>query len=129
MLHFKPAFSLSFFTFIKRLLSSFLLSTIRVISLAYLRFLLFLLAILILAYDSSSLAFCMMYSAYKLNKQADNIQPCHNTFQTLNQSICPCPVLLLIDLNTGSQETGEVIWYSNLSENFPVCCDPQSQRR
>ena len=25
--------------------------------------------------DSSSLAFCMMYSAYKLNKQGDNIQP------------------------------------------------------
>ena len=128
MLHFKPAFSLSFFTFIKRLFSSFLLSTIRVISFAYRRFLLFLLAILIPAYDSSSLAFCMMYSAYKLNKQADNILPCHNTFQILNQSICLCPVLLLIDLNTGSQETGELIWYSNLSENFPVCCDPQSQR-
>ena len=70
----------------------------------------------------------MMYSAYKLNKQADNIQPCHNTFPILNQSIRLCPVLLLIDLNTGSQETGKVIWYSNFSENFPVCYDPQSQR-
>ena len=27
------------------------------------------------ACDSSSLAFCMMYAAYKLNKQGDNIQP------------------------------------------------------
>ena len=27
------------------------------------------------SYESSSLAFCMMYSAYKLNKQGDNIQP------------------------------------------------------
>ena len=27
------------------------------------------------AYASSSPAFCMMYSAYKLNKQGDNIQP------------------------------------------------------
>ena len=25
--------------------------------------------------DSSSLAFCVIYSAYKLNKQGDNIQP------------------------------------------------------
>ena len=37
--------------------------------------LIFLLAILIHACDSFSLAFCMMYSAYKLNKQGDNIQP------------------------------------------------------
>ena len=34
----------------------------------------FLLAILIPAYASPSPAFCMMYSAYKLNKQGDNIQ-------------------------------------------------------
>ena len=47
MLSFKPAFSLSFFTFIKRLFSSSLLSAIRVVSSAYLRFLIFLLAILI----------------------------------------------------------------------------------
>ena len=31
--------------------------------------------ILIPACDSSSLAFCMMYSAYKLNEQGDSIQP------------------------------------------------------
>ena len=36
---------------------------------AYLRLLIFLLAILIPACNSSSLAFLMMYSAYKLNKQ------------------------------------------------------------
>ena len=35
----------------------------------------FLPPILILACASSSLAFLMMYSAYKLNKQGDNIQP------------------------------------------------------
>ena len=35
----------------------------------------FLPAILIPACDSSSLAFSMMYSAYKLSKQGDNIQP------------------------------------------------------
>ena len=32
-------------------------------------------AILIPAFVSSSPAFLMMYSAYKLNKQGDNIQP------------------------------------------------------
>jgi len=46
MLSFKPIFSLSSFTFIKRLFSS-LLSAIRVVSSAYLRLLIFLPAILI----------------------------------------------------------------------------------
>ena len=36
-----------------------------------------------------------MYSAYKLNKQNDNIQPCHTTFPVLNQSIVPCSVLIV----------------------------------
>ena len=75
MLSFKPAFSLSSFTFIKRLFSSHSLSTIRVVLSAYLRLLAFLLAVLIPVYDSSNLAFRMMCSAYKLNKQGDNIQP------------------------------------------------------
>ena len=44
---------------------------------AYLRLLIFPLAILIPAYASSSPVFLMMYSAYKLNKQGDNIQPWH----------------------------------------------------
>ena len=75
MLSFKPAFSLSCFTFIKRLFSSSSLYAIRVVSLAYLRLMIFLLVILIPACASSSLAFCIMYSAYKLNKQGDYIQP------------------------------------------------------
>ena len=75
MLSFKPAFSLSYFTFIKRLLSSSSLSAIRVMSSAYLRILIFLSAILIPACASSSPEFHMMYSAYKLNKHGDNIQP------------------------------------------------------
>ena len=73
MLSFQSNFSLSSFTFIKRLYSSSL-SAIRVVSSAYLRLLIFLLAILIPACDSSSPAFLMMYSAYKLNNQGDNIQ-------------------------------------------------------
>ena len=42
---------------------------------AYLGLLIFPRSILIPACASSSLAFCMMYSAYKLNKQGDDIQP------------------------------------------------------
>ena len=75
MLHFKPVFSLSPFTFITRLFSSSLLSDIKVVSAAYLRLLTFLPEILIPVYDSSSLAFHIMYSVYKLNKQDDNMQP------------------------------------------------------
>ena len=59
MLNFKPAYSLSSFTLIKRLFSSFSLSAINVVSSACLRLLIFLLAILIPACDLSSLAFCM----------------------------------------------------------------------
>ena len=49
--------------------------TLEWVSSAYLRLLIFLLAILIPACASSSPVFLMMYSAYKLNKQGDNIQP------------------------------------------------------
>ena len=75
MLSFKPTFSLSSFTSIKRLLSCSSISAIRVVSSAHLKLLIFLLAIWIPAWVSSSPAFLMMYSAYKLNKQGENIQP------------------------------------------------------
>jgi len=87
MLSIKPTFSLSSFTFIKRLFSSSSLSAVTVVSSAYLRLLIFLLAIFIPVYASSSPAFHMMYSAYKLNKQGDNIQPWHTPFPIWNQSI------------------------------------------
>ena len=93
MLSFKPAFSTSYFTFIKRLFSSSSLSAIRVVSTAYLQLLIFLPEILISIWDLSSLAFYMMYSAYELNKQGDNIQLWHAPFPTLNQSVFPCPIL------------------------------------
>ena len=85
-------FSLSSFTFIKRLFSSSLLSSIRVVSSAYLRLLIFLPAILIPAYASSSLAFHISH-AYKLNRQGDNMQPWHTPFPIWNQSVVPCAVL------------------------------------
>ena len=57
MLSFKPAFSLSSFTFIKRLFSSSSLFAIRVMSSAYLRLLIFLLSTLIPACAVSRTAF------------------------------------------------------------------------
>ena len=92
MLSFKPTFSPFSFTFIKRLFSSSSLSAIKVVSSAYLRLLIFLPAILIPAYASSSPAFLMMYSTYKLNKQGDNIQPQRTPSPIWNQ-IVPCSVL------------------------------------
>ena len=90
---FKSTFSLFSFTLIKRLFSSSLLSAIRMVSSAYLRLLIFLPAILIPACASSSLAFHMMYSAYKLNKQGKNIQPWCTSFLLWNQSLVSYPVL------------------------------------
>ena len=93
MLSFKPAFSLSSFTFNKRLFNYSSASAIKVVSSAYLRLLIFLPAILIPVCDSSSLAFLMMYFVYKLSKQGDNTQPWCTPFPILNQSIVPCSVL------------------------------------
>ena len=95
MLSFKPTFSLSSFTFIKRLFSSSSLSAIRMVSYAYQRLLVFLLAILIPACASSRPAFCLMHSTYKLNKLGDNIQPWCTPFPIWNQSVVPCPFLIV----------------------------------
>ena len=92
MLSFKPSFSQSSFTFIKRLFSSSSLSAISVVSCAFLRLLIFLLAILIPAWAWSSPAFHMMYS-YKLNKQDHNTQLWQTSFPIWNQSVASCPVL------------------------------------
>ena len=87
MFSFKPTFSLSTFTFVKRLFSSSLLFAIMVVSSVYLRLLIFILAVLLPACASSSMAFYMMYSAYKLNKQGDNVQPWGASFPIWNQSV------------------------------------------
>ena len=121
MLSFKPTFSLLSFTFIKKFFNSSSLFSIRVVSPAYLRLLIFLLAILIPACASSSPAFCMMYSAYKLNKQGDNIQPWCTPFPIRNQPVVPCLVLTVASWPAYRflQEAGQVVCYSNLFQNFP----------
>ena len=96
MLSFKPAFTISSFTFIKRLFNSASLSAMRMVSFAYLRSLIFLLGNLILTWASSSLAvFHMMHSTYKLNKQGGNIQPWHAPYPICNQSVVTYPVLTI----------------------------------
>ena len=101
MLSFKPTFSLPSFTFIKKFFSSSLLSAISVVSSAYLRLLIFLLAILIPACASSSPVFLVMYFAYRLNRQGDYIQPWHTPFPIWNQSVVPCPVLTVASWPAG----------------------------
>ena len=96
MLSFKPTFSLFYFTFINSLFSSSSPSAIRVVSSAYLRLVILLSAILIPACASSSPAFLMMYSAYKLIKQGDHIQPWRAHFPIWNQSVVPCPTILTV---------------------------------
>ena len=118
MLSFKPTFSLSF-TFIKRFYSSSSLSAITVLSSAYLRLLIFLLAILMPACASSSPAFLVMYFAYKLNKQGDNIQPWHTPFLIWNQSVFPCPVLTIASWQGPRvcQILDFIQWYSKLHKH------------
>ena len=94
-IEFKPTSSFSSFTLIKRLFNSSLLSAVRVVSSTYLRLLIFLPAILIPACDSTSLAFCLMCSVYKLNKRGDNKKPFCNAFSILNQSVVPYRVLIV----------------------------------
>ena len=115
MLSFKPTFSLSSFS--KRLFSSSSLSAIRVVSSAYLRLLIFLLAILIPVCASFSPEFLMMYSAYKLNKQDDYIQPCLDVLLFLfgTSQLIPCPVLITQIVKKGS-------YFSTSSSTFVICC-------
>ena len=130
MLNFKPTFSLSSFTFIKKCFSSSWLSAIRVVSSAYLRLLIFLLAILIPACASSSLTFRMMHSANKLNKHDDNIQPWCTPFPIWNQSVIPCPVLTVASWPAYRFLRRQVRW-SGITISwriFHIFCDPHSQR-
>ena len=116
MLSFKPAFSLASFTLIKRLFSFSSLSAIKVVSSPYLRLLTFPPAILIPACASSHLAFHMMYSAYNLDKQGDNIQPWCTLSPIWNQSIVSCPVLTVASRPAYRFLRRQVRW-----SGIPIC--------
>ena len=120
MLSFKPAFSFPSFTFIKRLFFiSSSLYAIRVVLSAYLRLLIFLPAILILAYASSSSSLHMMYSAYKLNNQDDNLQPWLLLSQFGTRPLFHIQFCFFLTCIQISQDAGKVVWYSHLFQDFP----------
>ena len=110
ILSFKLALSLSSFTLIKRLFSSSSLSAIRIVSSAYLRLLMFLPPILIPACNSSSPAFLMMCSAYRLSKQNVRRHACHTSISILNQSIVPYRVLTVVSWPTNRFLRSQVMW-------------------
>ena len=117
MLSFKPVSPLS--SFIKRLFSSSSLSAIRVVSSAYLKLLIFLLAILIPACASSSLAFHMMHFVYKLNRvTVYSLDVLLSQFETSPLFHIQFQLLHLTCIQI-SQEAGKVFWYSHLLKNFP----------
>ena len=126
---FKPALSLPSFTLIKRLFSSSSLSAITVASSTYLRLLMFLPPILIPACNSSSPAFLVMWSAYRLNKRW---QKTALSYSFLNPEPVSCSIqgsnCYLSTRIQVSQDTGKMVWYSHLFKSFPVCFDPHSQR-
>ena len=80
----------------------------RVVSSAYLRLLIFFLAILIPPYDSSSPSFCMSFSPYEFNKHRDDIQLYHTPF---------CFPLLVLILWTES-EANRINTQSTFSKCF-----------
>ena len=80
------------------------------VSSAYLRLLIFLPAILIPACASFSPAFLMMYSAYKLNKQGDDIQPWSTPFLIWSQSVVSCPFLTVASQPTYRFLQRQVRW-------------------
>ena len=61
----------------------------------------------------------MMYSAYKLSKHGDKIQPWCTSFPIWNHSVVPCPVLTVASWPAISQEAVQVVWYSHRFQNFP----------
>ena len=123
MLSFKPNFSLSSFTFIKKLFRSSSFPAIRVVSSAYLRLLMFPQAILIPGCTLSSPAFHMMYSASWQTSSLTgwqytaliyffpSLEPvCYSMFSS------NCCFLTCIQI---SQETSNVFSYFHLLKNFP----------
>ena len=86
---------------------------------AYLRLLIFLPAIFIPACVSLSLAFRMMYSVYKVNKQV-TVYSLEYSFPDLEPVCCSmsssnCYFLTCIQI---SQEAGKAVWYFHLFKKF-----------
>ena len=119
MYSFKPAFSLSSFTFIKRLFSSSSLYAIRVVSSEYLRLLIFLPAILIPACASSSPAFLMMYSAAAA--AAKSLQSCSTLCDPIDSSPPGSPVPGVLNTGVGCHFRLQCVKVKSESEVAQSC--------
>ena len=126
---FQASFFTLLFTPITRLCSSFSLSTIRVV--------ICISEVFALSPDKLDSSFwfihpsvCMMNSAYKLNKQGDNIHLWSTPFLILTQSGVSCPILTFAAWPTYRFLRRQVRWSGLLIslKLSTVCCDPQSQR-
>ena len=112
-------FHLTFFSLIKRLFSSSLLSAISMVSFTYLKLLMFLPPTLIPACNPSSPAFLMIYSVYISNKQGDSRQPWRPPLSFLKQSVVPNRVLTVASWSTYKFLRGQVKWCdSHLFKSF-----------
>ena len=82
-------------------------------------------AILVPTCGSSSPAFFMMYSAYKLNKRGDNTQPWLPPFLIWNESVVPCLVLTIASWPAYRFLRRQIRWsgISCLQEFSTVCFD------
>ena len=107
MLSFKPAFSFSSFTLIKRLFSP----------LYFLPLEWYHLHIWYCWYFSWQSWFELViiqpgipWSAYKLSKQDDNIQPCHTSLPIWNQSVVPCMILTVVSWPAHRFRRRQVRW-------------------
>ena len=97
------------------------------VSSEYLGLLTFLLAIWIPASDSSNPAFCLIFSAYKLNKQSDSIQPGWTSFQSWTSQLFHVQFCCFLTCTQLSQETGQVVWYSYLRIFHNLLCSTESK--
>ena len=134
MLSIKPTFSLSSFTFIKRLFSSAPPSAIRVVSSAYLRLLIFVPAILIqlVLLPAQHFAWCTLHRSWVSRVTIyiyyiDVYIYVKYFFPNLEPvcSMCCCFLNLHTDFSGG--RSGGLV-FPSLEEFSSVCCDLHNQR-
>ena len=133
MLSFKPTFSLSHFPFIKRPFSISSLSAIRVVSSAYLRWMIFFSTILIPAvlHPAQHFSWCTLHiskisrvAMYSFDVLFSYLEPV--CFSVLSSNCCFLTCIpFCIGLSRG--RSGGLV-FPSLEEFSTVYCDPHSQR-
>ena len=114
-----PAFSLSSFTFIKRLFSSSSLSSIKVTSSAYWGYWYFSQKCFqIVLHPAHHFSWCTLHRSYISRVTIYSLDICLSQFGTspCSMSSSDCCFLTCIQI---SQEEGKVVWYPYLLKNFP----------